>query len=70
MGIEKRYTCDLCGDEVGRDQLLAVMAGPVDKRREDLDKVYVGPCCLGRPIHAIVSEADRQVLAGQAVRVE
>lgn len=70
MGIEQRYSCDLCGAEVLREQLRALILLRLDQRREDGDKVFIGDCCLNRPIGDAVAERDRAVAAGEMVTVE
>ena len=55
MGVEKVYTCDLCGQQRPRDQLMRLGVRGLDDRPEDADNVDVGLCCRERPVSDVLA---------------
>ncbi len=57
MGVITSYTCDMCKKPWQRDQVYDF--GVSSKARAVIDgHVDVGPCCIGKPIAALLEHLD------------
>lgn len=57
MGVEKVYTCDLCGQQRPQNELIRLGVRGLDERPEDAENVDVGPCCRDKPINDVAARA-------------